>query len=294
MDIEYKLPNLTSTLQIIGSTLGIQPPYWSYPRHHHFLFELLYCKEGEVRQQVGLDSFTLHAGEWILIRSGISHSTDNQSDCPYVYFNLHFDLDDPIIRAKLCESDYIIIEANDPKSVLLSMHRESIEKAFLYNTSPEAEESETAIGRLLIQSHTLGLVSEFARLSKDSSHQRGNHSKYANELTVFETEVAHSIEKKLRSDPHGSIAEVAASLGISRGRCTHIFTKLYGQAPRQYVSRLILNEAKHLLIHSTLTIENLAEQLGFQSASHFSRQFRRWTGMPPSAYRPRYKPSHNK
>lgn len=45
------------------------------------------------------------------------------------------------------------------------------------------------------------------------------------------------------------------------------------------------SKAKELLAISNLNVYTVSEQLGFRSVHHFSRQFRRWTGLTPSQYR---------
>ncbi|WP_053374999.1 AraC family transcriptional regulator [Paenibacillus sp. FJAT-27812] len=288
MDINYSLPNLTSTLQIIGCHVGNFHPNWSFPRHHHNLFELLHCKNGEIRQTIGDHVFTFSSGDWILIKSGMLHASENNSTSFYRFFNLHFDLDDPIIRARLCKTDYVIIKAEEAIQLALPSHVNAIENALLHHNRIDTVEDDKALNRLIIQSHTIGIISEFIKYSEKTTSPILKIDHNMHDASVFETELAHEIEDKLRNGNNEKIAEIAASLGISRGRCTHIFTKVYGQSPRQYMSKIVLNQAKHLLVHSTYTMEELAERLGFQSASHFSRQFRRWTGMPPSAFRPKF------
>jgi len=83
------------------------------------------------------------------------------------------------------------------------------------------------------------------------------------------------------------IEEIANHLNLSRSQCYKVFTKVYGMSPRQYLTQLTLNQAKRHLLDNELTIEEIAEKLGFSSISHFSRQFKRWTGVSPSQYRPR-------
>ncbi len=288
MDIQYSLPNLTSTLQIIGCHVGNFHPNWSFPRHHHYLFELLHCKEGAIKQTIGDHDFAFSSGDWLLIKSGISHASENGPAADYRFFNLHFDLDDPIIREWLCRTDYMLIHAEEAAQLSLPMHASAIEHALSHNHHIDTVDDDKALNRLIIQTHTLGIISEFIKYNDDVQRKTPMRDDQLQNASVVETELAHAIEEKLRNGDHASIAEIAASLGISRGRCTHVFNKVYGQSPRQYRSKLVLNQAKHLLVHSTYSMEELAEQLGFQSASHFSRQFRRWTGMPPSAFRPTY------
>ncbi|MGP3782803.1 helix-turn-helix domain-containing protein [Paenibacillus sp. 1A_MP2] len=63
------------------------------------------------------------------------------------------------------------------------------------------------------------------------------------------------------------------------------FQKVYGISPRKYLSELKLHEAKQLIHQPDLNLTRVAAMLGYSSLAHFSRQFRRWTGMSPSEYR---------
>jgi AraC-like DNA-binding protein len=48
--------------------------------------------------------------------------------------------------------------------------------------------------------------------------------------------------------------------------------------------------AIELLANSELSIEAISSQLGFVETSPFTRIFKQWTGVPPSAYRQRNPP----
>ena len=45
-----------------------------------------------------------------------------------------------------------------------------------------------------------------------------------------------------------------------------------------------------LLVHTEVSVEAVAERLGYSDTSNFSRTFRRWLGMPPNAFRALRKP----
>lgn len=69
---------------------------------------------------------------------------------------------------------------------------------------------------------------------------------------------------------------------------THLircFTRYVGFRPHDYLQEQRLRHAKVLLTGSSLSIEQIAEQSGFNSASHFSRVFRSREKMTPSAFR---------
>lgn len=81
------------------------------------------------------------------------------------------------------------------------------------------------------------------------------------------------------------IEPLIESLGISSGYGLEVFKSVYGISPRKYLSELKLHEAKVLIQQSHLSLSDIAERLGYSHLSHFSRQFKRWTGMSPIAYR---------
>jgi AraC-like DNA-binding protein len=59
-------------------------------------------------------------------------------------------------------------------------------------------------------------------------------------------------------------------------------------APRDYASRVRERRARMLLLDEDLSIERVAQQLGFDEPAHFSRQFKRWSGMSPRDFRTRH------
>lgn len=75
------------------------------------------------------------------------------------------------------------------------------------------------------------------------------------------------------------------SLGISSSHCNRVFKQVFGQSPRAVLSQLVLHEAKLLLGNPKLSVQNIAVMLGYKDIAHFSRQFKRWSGMSPSRYR---------
>jgi AraC-like DNA-binding protein len=49
-------------------------------------------------------------------------------------------------------------------------------------------------------------------------------------------------------------------------------------------------QARKRLLEPTLTLTEIAAELGYADQAHFTRAFRRWTGESPSGYRRRRLP----
>ncbi|MFC7681855.1 helix-turn-helix domain-containing protein [Paenibacillus sp. GCM10028914] len=289
----FQFPYLINTLQVSGCHFGIHPPGWCYPRHHHHLFELLFCLEGEVVQEMNRDTITLRPGDWLLIKSGVRHQSINASSSPYGYFNVHFDLDVPEIRSMLAVAPYRHIPPEQAARTKLSSYVKELEGIVQRNHVEEGAMEATDIVRefrfedkLLLQSYTLLIIHDVLTLLRDLPLPPVAPTR---EGPLPATDVAHAIEEKLSQGMNDemSVAGVAKELNLSRSQCSKLFSKVYGLSPRQYISRQKLNAAKELLVTTNLPVTDIAERLGFSSASHFSRQFRRWTGQSPTEYKPK-------
>lgn len=55
--------------------------------------------------------------------------------------------------------------------------------------------------------------------------------------------------------------------------------------PMKFVTALRIERAKELLKKNDLTVSLVAKEVGFKDLSNFSRQFKKVTGVTPTAYR---------
>ncbi|OUN16671.1 helix-turn-helix domain-containing protein [Allofournierella sp.] len=82
-----------------------------------------------------------------------------------------------------------------------------------------------------------------------------------------------------------TLETVAKHVFVSKCYLCRMFRNQTGQSFSQYVTAQRLDRAEHLLRHSGLSIDRIAEQCGFGSAAYFATTFRRRNGMAPSAWR---------
>lgn len=81
-------------------------------------------------------------------------------------------------------------------------------------------------------------------------------------------------------------------LGVTRHRMVEIFKEQYGMTMAEYTVSLKLQAAKEQLLNSDDTVLNVAAGVGFESISSFYKHFVRETGMPPAAFRKKYRKEH--
>jgi AraC-like DNA-binding protein len=81
-----------------------------------------------------------------------------------------------------------------------------------------------------------------------------------------------------------SMDDVAARLGMHR-RSLDRHLKRHGIRYGELLDSVRTDAARQLLRDTDVPVQQIAESLRFSSAANFATAFRRWTGMPPSAYR---------
>jgi AraC-like DNA-binding protein len=74
-----------------------------------------------------------------------------------------------------------------------------------------------------------------------------------------------------------------ANLSVSRFR--QIFVAQTGTAPAQFLLRLRMRRARLLIERTFLTVKEIMALVGYNDPSHFTREFRRAHGVPPTALR---------
>lgn len=86
-------------------------------------------------------------------------------------------------------------------------------------------------------------------------------------------------------DQNLALAELAAVVEMSPHYFASLFKQSTGLAPHQYITQCRVERAKLLLAKRELGILEICQQIGFQSQSHFTSVFRKYTAITPKAYR---------
>jgi AraC-like DNA-binding protein len=82
-----------------------------------------------------------------------------------------------------------------------------------------------------------------------------------------------------------SLEELAREVGQSRATFARRFLDLVGETPVAYLTRWRMCLAAKLLSETTLSLEEIAPRVGYQTAAAFSRAFRRSLGSAPGHFR---------
>lgn len=108
-------------------------------------------------------------------------------------------------------------------------------------------------------------------------------------------EISLKFKKLLRENvrKHKSPADYAAMLHISEPYLNECLKKTTGSSVSFWIKYRIIIEAKRLLYFSSFNVKQIANDLGFDNHSYFSRLFCKETGMTALTFRKKFKDSNS-
>ncbi|WP_454814057.1 AraC family transcriptional regulator [Labrys neptuniae] len=81
-----------------------------------------------------------------------------------------------------------------------------------------------------------------------------------------------------------TVADLARTAGMSRSGFAARFGEVLGCGPIEYLARWRMAIAKDALTHGAKSLDRIADEIGYESASAFSTAFRKRLGCPPGKF----------
>lgn len=94
--------------------------------------------------------------------------------------------------------------------------------------------------------------------------------------------VAQAVEKLCREfNRPQRIEDIASELGMSVSGFHHYFKAVTAMSPLQFQKQLRLQEARRLMLGEDIDAASAGFRVGYEDASHFNRDYKRFFGVPP-------------
>lgn len=276
---EYIYPNMKTGFELFGMHVRSVNKEWHYPAHEHSTYEMNLVIEGSQTFHIGGESYDQREGDLILSRPGELHSSKSGHGQPFTYFCFHFNIDDKLFLPYLTDT-----MAYYPAESKLAISC----RPYLDRLIEVAKNSKFSLQERMYV-HTI--MFELLGSLINALTERKDFQKLTNRNINLAYQIAEKIEGLVKRDNmtdiehNGGIDDIASELNFSPSYCNKVFKKVYNMSPRQYLSFKKLNVSKTLLTKKEHSIEQVGYLMGYHDIAHFSRQFKRWTGLTPSQYR---------
>ena len=78
---------------------------------------------------------------------------------------------------------------------------------------------------------------------------------------------------------------MADKVYLSESRFYTLYKHIFGISPASDVINAKMNAAKNMLLYSNNSVNEIAVLLGYNSTTHFIRQFKKYNGVTPARYK---------
>ncbi|MFT4181291.1 MAG: AraC family transcriptional regulator [Rhizobium sp.] len=263
--------------------------------HREATGEPFYCAilEGSCRVTFGShQSFVLQAGDFVLapaMRNLVNESIDAPADLsatvPRQVSEGHFrvgyhdgpaDLRMRIGHCSFGAPDSALLVSLLPDVVLV---RDRPRLATLMQLVDEETREQRAARELVLERLLEVLLIEALRSGTEPTSAPGLSRGLGDERLAAALHAMHA-----RPEHPWTVADLANEAALSRSAFFVRFNRIVGLPPMEYLLTWRMALAKQLLRDRNLGIDQVAERVGYGSASTFSVAFARHAGMPPARY----------
>lgn len=252
-----------------------------FPNHWHKHIEFLFCLSGKAIIECNSVSYTLEANELIVLNSNDLHAGVSVSKDLF-YYALIFDpaiLHSPIFDAT--ETKFI---TPITQNLILFAHKivndEAI-KACILAIVKELDDQQLGY-ELSIKSHLYRIITLLLRNYVAQVLTANDHTLRMKNLQRF-APILQYIEATYQEEL--SVEALAEMAGLSRYHFSRLFKELTGRSITEYVNGIRIGRAEYLLYNTTLTISEIALAAGFHDIYYFSRIFKKYKNLAPTAMR---------
>jgi AraC family L-rhamnose operon transcriptional activator RhaR len=259
--------------------------HWDYARyltdnvpHRHTYFEVcLVGAHGAGRFTVDGQQCHLTPGIMFFARPGVIHQIQNTASPAMELFWVAFDVQsvekpagpDAELWREFLRSSTVVTRDSGSVAAIWSALQSVAQSAEIAGKTAQLRALREALLLSIIQ-HGAGAAAPATPLPESEKHGAAR----------LATRYLHdNLGRKI------AIEEIAAHVHMSPRHLHRLFRDFTGVSVSTYLETARLDRARHLLLHSSRPIKEIAALLGFESVHYFTRVFSRENGMGPGEFR---------
>lgn len=251
---------------------------WKLRPHKHNFFELVYVDQGKGHQCINQHKFAFQAGNVFLLPPLDCHSFKIEETCRFYFirFTDHYFLSNDKLADYSDWFDqmaYILANYNKVPGDIISTDRD---RTFIIQTIKSIHQ-EYLTGDKYSDSIIAGAMASVLNVLARSIE--GHYVQQANEVDNRFGEILRYINTNLKNKKVLRIPVLADKFGISATYFSEYFKKQAGMSLGEYITKSKLKLVESKILHSDLSLKEIAYQLDFTDSSHLSKTFKSSYGM---------------
>lgn len=249
-----------------------------YPHRHDF-FEVLYLLKGSGFHVIDGNKYEIKPPCIFFMSPGQAHKIEFSKDIEgYIYiFTPEFYLINHSNQNRLIEFPFFFTIRQDNPPLSLTNNNDVIFLESLFQKGISELKKEKEVSPDLLRS-ILDLI-----LTTSASLYRTDENKLKGKGHIVVKKFFQLVEENYQNNL--SVAQYADLMALTPNHLTQTVTQLTGKTSSQIIKGKQVLEIKRLLVHTNLSITEIAHKLNFPDQSYFAKFFKRETGASPLQYR---------
>lgn len=249
-----------------------------YPHRHDF-YEILFITQGSGTHTIDYTEYQVKPDSIFFLSPGQVHTLNLSDDIlGYIFlFTSEFYQLGKQDKNQILELPFFYSLAENASAIYLQK-QEDVQKFTDLFTNAIKEQKEfqndsAQVIRALLEIILINCKRHFPLQTDEKNHKGKMMVKKFKQL----------IEEKYRQNL--SVKDYADLLNITSSHLSETVKNITGRTPTDHINDKMIIEIKRMLLHTDLSITEIAYELKFADQSYFSRYFRKVTGMSPGEFR---------
>jgi len=250
-----------------------------YPHRHDF-FEVLYLSKGSGFHVIDGNKYEIQPPCVFFMSPGQAHKIEFSSDIDgYIFiFTAEFYLINQTNQNRLIDFPFFFTIRQENRPLILESKEDVIFLETLFRKGIAGIEKGDGYSIDLLRSVLDLILTSSAVLYKTDENLLSKGRGHIVVKKFFQL-VEENYQKNL------TVNEYAGKLAITPNHLTQTVNQLTGKTSSQIIKSKQVLEIKRLLVHTNLSVTEIAGRLNFPDQSYFTKFFKRETGILPQQYR---------
>ena len=247
------------------------------PLHRHDFIELVYILSGNGIHEINGDQYSLSHGDFLFMNIGCSHCFSSEEGFRYVNILLSpkilANTENALALLSLTTFNELCTDAEFGKLTFFGKDRAEIET--IIQAMLEEYQQKPTHWEQVLSDYLHILLTKLLRKTEEGMDQK--------ELGEMWRSLSEYIDQNLGQ--RLTLSSLAEKCFYNPSYFSRSFKEKFGMPLTEYLTRKRLERAILLLSTTALSMDQISEQAGFESATYFRRVFKKATGTSPRGYR---------
>lgn len=251
---------------------------WNQAKHSHSFYELHLCLSGCAKfEDKEHNPLIINPGQFILMPPKQSHKLCEVSeDFSKLVFGFTLKLKDSdeynFLKSSFANIPMMVFTAS---KTMLEIPQKILDDIAMHNKG----------FKLMITEFLTTLIIEIARIIDTYVNPVGTRIEYKNKDKRLDQLILYMRDNLNRNL---TVGDFAAQSNMSSKQLNRIMLENYNMSVSDFFKKEKIEKAKDLLVHTELSMSQIAHELGFGDEFSMSKTFKRIEGMTPAKYRSSY------